>query len=164
MSDVIRTERLLMRRFAHGDTPAMHRLLSDPQAMAYWSTPPHERLEQTAEWVASEVDSPADVSDDFVVTLDGALIGKFGCWRLPEVGFLFDPAVWGRGYASEAMAAFIARRRALGPGELTADVDPRNAPSLRLLGRFGFVETGRAARTWQIGGEWCDSVYLRLQL
>ena len=164
MNDVIRTERLVMRRFAHDDTPAMHRLLSDPRATRYWSTPPHESLEQTAEWVASEVDSPPGLSDDFVVTLDGALIGKLGCWRLPEVGFLFDPKLWGRGYASEAMAAFIARRRALGPGELTADVDPRNQPSLRLLGRFGFVETGRAERSWKVGGEWCDSIYLRLEL
>ena len=55
--------------------------------------------------------------DTGVVTLDGALIGKLGCWRLPEIGFLFDPAQWGRGYAAEAMTAFIARRRALRPSE-----------------------------------------------
>ena len=60
--------------------------------------------------------------------------------------------------------AFIARRRALGSTELTADVDPRNAASLALLRRHGFVETGRAAATWQIGDEWCDSIYLRRAL
>ena len=164
MSEEIRTERLLMRRFSMDDTAAMHRIMIDPIAMRFWSTLPHESLEQTEQWVRSEVEAPPGESDDFVVTLDGTLIGKLGCWRLPEVGFLFDPATWGNGYASEAMTAFIARRRALGPGELTADVDPDNLPSLRLLTRCGFEETHRAEKTWNIGGQWHDSVYLRLVL
>ena len=46
---------------------------------------------------------------------------------------------------------------------LTADVDPRNAASLRLMERLGFRETHRAQRTWHIGDEYCDSVYFRLE-
>lgn len=160
----VRTQRLLLRRFTMDDTPAMHRIMTDPIAMRFWSTLPHESLEQTEEWVRSEVEAPPDESDDFVVTRDGVLIGKVGCWRLPEVGFLFDPATWGRGYATESMTAFIDRRRALGSVELTADVDPDNHHSLRLLTRCGFEETHRAQRTWQIGGQWHDSIYLRLDL
>ena len=45
-----------------------------------------------------------------------------------------------------------------------ADVDPRNAASLALLTRHGFIETGRAAGTWQVGDELCDSIYLALDL
>ena len=164
MGDEIRTERLVMRRFRLDDTPAMHRIMTDPVAMRYWSTLPHQSLEQTEAWVRSEVEAPADASDDFVVTLDGALIGKLGCWQLPEIGFLFDPGTWGNGYANEAMTAFVERRRALGSTELTADVDPRNASSLSLLRKAGFEETGRAERTYEIGGEWCDSIFLKLDL
>ena len=43
---------------------------------------------------------------------------------------------------------------------LTAEVDPRNAGSLRLLARLGFRETHRAERTLLWRDEWCDSVYL----
>ena len=164
MADEIRTERLVLRRFRLDDTDAMHRILVDPVAMRFWSTLPHETIEQTQEWVRSEVEAPPELSDDFVITLDGALIGKLGCFRLPEVGYLLDPATWGKGYAHEAMAAFVARRRALGSTELTADVDPRNHSSLRLLRRIGFTETRRAQRTWEIGGEWHDSIYMRLDL
>jgi RimJ/RimL family protein N-acetyltransferase len=46
---------------------------------------------------------------------------------------------------------------------ITADVDPRNEASLRLLARLGFVETGRATGTVEIAGELCDSVYLALE-
>jgi RimJ/RimL family protein N-acetyltransferase len=164
VAEEIRTERLVLRRARVDDTPAMHRLLSDPVAMRYWSTLPHERVEQTEEWMTSMISAPADESDDFIVTLDGVLIGKAGAWRLPEVGYLFDPAVWGRGYALEAMSAFIDRRRAMGTAELTADVDPPNRASRRLLEKCGFVETGHAARTYHIGGEWRDSIYYRLVL
>jgi [ribosomal protein S5]-alanine N-acetyltransferase len=164
MDDEIRTERLVMRRARMEDSAAMHRIMSDPVAMRYWSTPPHTELEQTERWIASMIQPDHEGSDDFIVTLDGELIGKFGAWKLPEFGFLLDPAHWGRGYASEAMVAFIEHRRGQGATELTADVDPRNLPSLRLLSKHGFVETGRAQRTWNVGGEWCDSIYLELKL
>ena len=164
MSDEIRTERLILRRARMDDAPAMHAIMRQPEPMRYWSTLPHESLAQTEEWIASMVEAPADLSDDFIVTLDGALIGKLGCWRLPEIGFLFDPAVWGRGYASEGMVAFLAQRRRSGGKFLTADTDPRNEASIRLLQRHGFVETGRAERTWLIGGQWFDSIYWRLDL
>jgi len=164
MAEELRTERLVLRRATYDDTRAMHRIMSDPAAMRYWSTPPHKTLEETGRWIASMIeDDPAD-RDDFIVTLDGELIGKLGAWRLPEFGFLIDRAHWGKGYASEALTAFIEHRRNLGSIELTADVDPRNRSSIRLLERHGFVETGRAAGVWQVGDELCDSVYFRLQL
>ena len=164
MADKIRTERLLLRRATMADAPAMNRIMSNACAMRYWSTLPHDNLAQTEAWLRSMVEADPTTSDDFIVTREGAVIGKFGAWRLPEFGFLIDPEEWGKGYASEAMVAFIAHRRALGSAELTTDVDPRNDASLRLLERHGFTETHRQARTFQIGDEWCDSVYLRLSL
>jgi RimJ/RimL family protein N-acetyltransferase len=163
-SDEIRTERLLLRRATMDDVPAMHAIMSNPVAMRYWSTPPHTDVEQTARWMASMVEEGPVGRDDFIVTVDDRLIGKLGCWRLPEVGFLIDPAQWGKGYAREALSAFIDRRRALGSTEITADVDPRNVASIRLLERAGFTETGRAKGTWQVGDELCDSVYFSLNV
>ena len=164
MTDEIRTERLVMRRARPDDAPAMHAIMRDAAAMRYWSTPPHRELAETERWMASMVEVDPVHRDDFIVTLDDVLIGKLGAWKLPEIGFLIDRAKWGRGIASEAMAAVIARRRMLGSTELIADVDPRNEASLRLLTRHGFVETGRAQGTWTVGDELCDSVYLRLPI
>lgn len=77
---------------------------------------------------------------------------------------MLHPDHWGKGLALEAMTAVIAYLfGASDVKELTADVDPRNEASLRLLGRLGFVETGRAERTLKWRDEWCDSVYLALQ-
>ena len=164
MADEIRTERLVLRRATYDDAVAMHRIMSNPVAMRYWSNPAHKTLDETERWIASMVDNDPALSDDFIVTLNGELIGKFGAWRLPEFGFLIDPEHWGKGYASEAMAAFIEHRRRKGATELTADVDPRNLSSIMLLARHGFMETGRATETWQVGDELCDSIYYRLEL
>lgn len=161
MTDTIRTERLLLRRARPGDLAAMHAILSNPQAMRWWSSLPHANMDETAEWLDRMLYAPADVGDDFIVEQNGAVIGKCGAWRLPEVGFIFDPAAQGQGFASEALAAFVAYRFAAGSEYLTADVDPANAASLRLLARNGFRVTHRGARTWLIGGVWHDSVYLR---
>jgi RimJ/RimL family protein N-acetyltransferase len=156
------TERLVLRRARPDDLAAMHRVMSDPRAMRYWSTPPHPDIDTTREWLDSMINSPPGSSDDFIVERDGIVIGKMGAWRLPDIGYMLAPAVWGQGYATEALSAFIGYAFAERTDFLTADVDPRNAASLALLARAGFRETGRAAKTWCVGDEWCDSVYMRL--
>ena len=164
MIKAIRTQRLLLRRARPQDAKALHPIFADAEAMRYWSTLPHERFDQTEQWVADMIAAPGDICDDFLVEVDGRVIGKLGCWRLPEVGFLFARECWGQGYASEALEAFLNHRRRQGSNEITADTDPRNAASIRLLERHGFVETGRAKNTWLIGGQWFDSIYWRVEL
>lgn len=160
MPDEIRTPRLLLRRARMDDAEAMHAIMSDPLVMRYWWTPPHGTLADTERWLASIVNG----DDDFIVTLGGVVIGKLGARKLPAVGFVIDRAHWGKGYASEALGAFIERRRALGSTALTATADPRNDASLKVLSKHGFVETRRGIRDLRVGDEWCDTVYLERTL
>jgi RimJ/RimL family protein N-acetyltransferase len=163
MADELITPRLRLRRARMDDLAAIHALLSDRRNMRYWSSPPHETLDQSETWLRSMVEPDPAESDDFVIERAGRVIGKLGCWKLPEVGFMIGADETGQGLANEAMAAFLDRRRAIGePRRLTADVDPRNLASMRLLTGQGFVETGRAEGTWTVDGEVCDSIYLAL--
>jgi len=157
----IRTARLRLRRARMEDLDAIHRVLSDPRAMLYWSTPPHATLDQSRAWLASMVDVPPHENADFVIEHAGAVIGKAGCWGMPEIGFILHPDYWGRGFAREAVGAVVDHVFAhFDVPAIIADVDPRNRASLALLGRLGFVETHRAARTIRVGDVWCDSIYL----
>ncbi|TCM18760.1 RimJ/RimL family protein N-acetyltransferase [Novosphingobium sp. PhB165] len=159
----LRTERLLLRPALPTDAEALHAIFVQPAAMAYWSRPPHKDLAETREWLDGMIAIPEGAGEDFIVTLNDRVIGKAGLWRFPEIGFILDPAFWGQGLAREALEAVIARAFAVHRlPQVHADVDPRNDRCLALLSRLGFRETGRAARTWQVGGVWCDSVYLRL--
>lgn len=159
----LRTDRLLLRRARMDDLHAMHEVLSDEAAMRYWSEPAHPDLERTRDWLASMCESPPKISEDFLIVRDGRVIGKIGAWRLPEIGFILRSDQWGQGLASEAMRVFLPHVFARPDVDhLMTDVDPRNGASLKLLTRFGFVETGRATGTWQTALGPCDSVYLRL--
>ena len=159
----LRTDRLTLRRARAGDLNDMHEVLRDEVAMRYWSCAPHQTLAETEEWLRSMMKSPPELSEDFVLVADGRVIGKIGAWRLPEFGFILRRDCWGRGYASEAMRAFLPHVFARGDVPfLLADVDPRNHASLALLARFAFRETHRGKATWHTHIGVCDSIYLRL--
>lgn len=159
------TERLTLRPLARDDAAVLHEWLSDPEVMRYWSTLPHRTFAETEAWVQLSLDEMAKgTAQDFAVLLAGRMIGRVAFWQGDEIGFLFDPKSWGKGYASEALRAFTAYGFAtLGFSEIRADVDPDNVASLRALERVGFQRTGTAERTFEIGGKWFDSVYLSLK-
>jgi ribosomal-protein-alanine N-acetyltransferase len=131
--------------------------------MRYWSSEPYRTIDESERWLAAMIAAPSEESADFIVEHDGRVIGKAGLWKAPEIGFILHPEAWGRGFAGEALRAVIPHAfvRFSVPA-LIADVDPRNSASLGLLDKLGFAVTGRAERTYEVGGQWCDSVYLTL--
>ena len=161
---VLRTQRLVLRPARSDDLEALHQIMRQPRTLAYWSTPPHESRDDTANFLDGMMTIPPGEGEDFVIELAGQLIGKAGLYRFPEIGYLLDPELWGRGLMREALGAVIERAFAVHRlPRLQADVDPRNAASIRLLERLGFRETHRQARTWLVGEQWCDSVYFVLE-
>jgi [ribosomal protein S5]-alanine N-acetyltransferase len=159
----IRTERLLLRRPRMDDLGAMFEIMSNPDAMRYWSTLPHGTPEVTRPWLEQKVARTATGGEDFIIEHNGRVIGDVGAGRLPDFGFMLRQDCWGQGFATEASRAFINHAfHNTQATELLADVDPRNTASQRVLAKLGFIETGRAKRTFQLGGEWCDSIYLAL--
>jgi len=160
---MIRTDRLVLRHARPGDLADLHAVFSNPGAMRWWSTLPHTSLAETRTWLDGMIAGNAEGSDDFVIERDGAVIGKAGFYRMPDIGYILHPDHQGQGLASEALTAVIDHLFATRPVEtLTADVDPENAASIRLLDRLGFQQTGSAERTWNIGGDWKDSLYYAL--
>ncbi len=159
----LHTERLTLRHAEPGDLADLHAVLSDPGAMRWWSTLPHTSLDETRAWLDGMIAGNQAGSDDFVIARDGVVIGKAGFYRMPDIGYILHPHHQGQGLAFEALTAVIAHVFATRSVEtLTADVDPGNAASIRLLERLGFSRTGSAERTWNIGGDWKDSVYYGL--
>jgi RimJ/RimL family protein N-acetyltransferase len=76
------------------------------------------------------------------VIVDGEVAGNIGSWTSEdkrEVGYWIDRAFWGRGVASEALAAFL-RLEQTRP--LYAGVAKHNLASIRVLQKCGFTVTG----------------------
>ncbi|MFN8946595.1 MAG: GNAT family N-acetyltransferase [Alphaproteobacteria bacterium] len=162
---MIATERLILRRPTRADIPDIHAMLTDEETLRYWSFGPHKTLAETEAWVMPVIDDPVGCAFDFFIEMDGRIVGKLGCWRVPEIGFLLNRSCEGRGIASEALRAFIAYmqgRRVC--DHLYADVDPANLRSKRLLERHGFRHTGFRKNTIKTHMGWCDSDDYRLDL
>ena len=159
----LRTARLVLRRAVPSDIAAIHGFMSSPEAMRYWSTVPHQTMAETEEWFEKQFFSGDPARDEWVIENDGRVVGNIGIWNAPEFGFILHPDVWRKGIAYEAATAYIEHVFATQAIDaITADVDPRNAASLGLLAKLGFVETGRAENTFLIDGVWCHSIYLAL--
>jgi RimJ/RimL family protein N-acetyltransferase len=157
------SERLTLRPARIDDADALFDIYSRPEAMAYWSTPPHSTRQITREWLQALIDNTDTCGFDLIAEYQGRIIGKGGLYRPPEFGYMIHPDFWGRGLGQE-MAITILHHAftAYDLREVTADVDPGNLASLRLLNKLGFQITGQAQKTFQIDGAWKDSVYLAL--
>jgi len=158
------TERLILRAAKQGDLRDLYAIFSDPRAMRYWSTPPHDSPARTQENLDRLMASAARKLTYFVIESEGRAIGTAGMHKANEVGFLLHPDYWRQGIVTEAMNAIIPYLFDVTDyTQLTADADPRNTASVGLLTALGFRETHRAERTFCIDGEWSDSVYFALQ-
>ncbi|GLS88648.1 hypothetical protein GCM10010873_36220 [Cypionkella aquatica] len=78
------------------------------------------------------------------IWFDAKLIGAVGIWDNPiETGYFLDPAFWGQGIASEAMAAFLPQMIArFGLTEVFADHCIDNPASGAVLRKLGFRQIG----------------------
>lgn len=103
---------------------------------------------------------------DFVIYLkpDSRPIGKIGVWQGEEIGFLLSRSYWRQGLALEALKGvltYLFRYRDF--GYITSDVDPRNMASIGILKKVGFEQYAFKEKSMEIGGEWVDSLYLKLE-
>ncbi|SIN87655.1 GNAT family N-acetyltransferase [Vannielia litorea] len=161
---MLTTARLTLRPAEPGDLPALHAIFSDPQVMRHWSTPPDATLEATAERLEGFMRGERALGPELMILHEGRLIGRIGLWRKWEVGYILAASAWGRGFASEALRALCAEAFARHPDcpAITADIDPRNVASGRVLEKAGFTVTHHEKNTFFINGEWSDSTYFSL--
>ncbi|MBM7774747.1 aminoglycoside 6'-N-acetyltransferase [Actinokineospora baliensis] len=163
-------ERLVLRPFEPGDAPALAAYRSDPEVARYqaWESP--LSVGRAAEVVARfGADAPGGVGwFQYAISLEGALIGDLGVnlhenRMQAEIGFTIAAAAQGRGYGTEAVARVLRHLfDDLGLHRVSAECDPRNEASARLLERVGFQREGlRRANTW-LRGEWTDDLLFGL--
>lgn len=165
---MIRTERLLLRPGRLTDLESLHEILSNPKVMRHWSGPAHDDIGQTRAFLHRFMDGyGTDGRVEYIMETGGRCIGKAGMWRDAEIGYLVNPRYWRQGLALEALSAILAEipRRRPDLTRLTADLDPRNTASVRLLEKLGFRHERTVIGDYLYGGyEVCDSAYYSLIL
>jgi RimJ/RimL family protein N-acetyltransferase len=149
----ISTERLVLREPEARDREAFIELFASPEVGAYvGGSRSREELERSMPAL------PGRRAGLFVIDLDGAMIGMVtldgrdaerpGHVRPDageaELGYMFLPGAWGRGYAGEACAAALEWFAETLPGEpVVLCTQTANERSLRVAAKLGFTEVER---------------------
>lgn len=163
---------LHLRRVALSDAEGLFEMLSDPESMKYWSSPPVSEVGDALAVLREDVESDArGDSICWAVTLNGKdeMIGKCILFqfsqanRRAEIGFILNRKYWRRGLMLQALQAVIQFAfNTLKLHRIEADVDPDNDGSLGILEKLGFEREGLFRDRWLMHDEWVDSVMLGL--
>jgi len=168
----INTNRLSLRWISVADVDAFYTIYSNPEVMRYWSTPPlADRAAATK--LISEIHDKSRRREllkwGIALRTDDTLIGSVTLFhpefthRRAEIGYALGRAHWGNGYMQETLKAVLAHAfEKLEFHRIEADVDPRNAASIRTLERLGFQREGYLRERWQVNGEIQDALFYGL--
>lgn len=146
----LHTSRMLLRQLSGSDAPALLALYGNADFMRYSGTVPWACIEDANAYLAADARQREEgAAKRFGLQLSGALVGTCSLLNIHpqgrrcEIGYGLAPDYWGRGLAGEAVDAVVDYAfSALAMRRVQANVDPRNAASVRLLERLGFQLEG----------------------
>jgi len=156
---VIETERLILRAHQRDDFDALAAMWGDPGVARFIGGKPSTREESWARLLRYAGHWQLLGFGYWAVTLkEGAhFVGDVGFanWQrditpslegMPEAGWVLSPAVYGRGFASEAVQAAVAWMDQHTGGQTTSCiVDVDHTASIRLAEKCGYREFARTA-------------------
>lgn len=186
MSSVLRTERLILRRFTAADADNLWALHGDPEVMRFISLPTVGRQEferlVVPEYLADNARYP-DHGYWAAETIGGEFVGRFGLhpavptedplrfWAdgspdettVLSLGYRLRRSAHGLGYATEGARAVVDRAfTELGATEIRATTMAVNHGSRRVMEKLGFRHVHTAHLAWPDplpGNEHGDVVY-----
>ena len=151
MTPILHSARLTLRPRVADDAEALFPTMADAEVMRWWSNPPFTQVEDLrAHFAEAHPDwrgwAVTWRGEDRAIGFVAAGLRRPG---VSEIGYLFARETWGQGIASEALGALLTQLFAEGNRRVFADMDPDNAPSIRLVERLGFVPEGRLRAEWE---------------
>ena len=164
----LKAQRVHLRWLRDEDVPALFAIFGDPQVTRYWG----HRVMPDVNAAASLLEEIRTLfvqrrlfqwgvalseTDQIIGTCTLASLNAEN--RRAELGFALAHAHWGNGYMTEMLRVLL--RFAFDEMQLhrlTADTDPNNQPSIRLLERLGFRREGYFREHYLVQGEAQDSI------
>jgi ribosomal-protein-alanine N-acetyltransferase len=163
----LHTDRLRLRPFNDSDADALFALHSNAYVLRYWDAPPWSDRVRADRFLTvcrqmAEEGTGARLAVDRLS--DESFIGwcSFSRWnaeyRSAAIGYVFDDAAWGHGYATEAACAVLQWAfDTLDLNRVQSETDTRNAASARVLEKLGFAREGTLREDCVVNGEVSDS-------
>jgi [ribosomal protein S5]-alanine N-acetyltransferase len=169
----LETARLRLRPVSDADANDLFALHTSAHVLRYWDAPAWSEPGRAQRFIAAcrrmaEEGSGTRLAVDRVGDGDGDGDGAFIGWcslnrwnpeyRSASLGYCFDDAVWGHGYATEAVRALLGWAfDTLDLNRVQAETDTRNVASARVLEKLGFAREGTMREDCIVNGEVSDS-------
>jgi RimJ/RimL family protein N-acetyltransferase len=163
----LHTDRLRLRPFDDADVNALFALHSSAYVLRYWDAPPWTERARAERFMAACRQMAVEGTGTRLAVdrvSDGAFIGWCSLtrwnpqYRSASMGYCFDDAAWGHGYATEAARALLHWAfDTMDLNRVQAVTDTRNAASARVLGKLGFVREGTLREDCVVNDEVSDS-------
>ncbi|PFM06556.1 GNAT family N-acetyltransferase [Bacillus anthracis] len=159
----IEAKRLLIRKFEFKDWEAVHEYTSDSNVMKYIPEGVFTE-EDTRNFVNKNMGENAK---NFPVILinENILIGhivfhKYFGEHTYEIGWVFNPKYFNKGYASEAAQATLKYGfKEMKLHRIIATCQPENTSSYRVMEKIGMRREGYFKKCIPHGNEWWDEYY-----
>lgn len=161
------TARLRLRPVEDTDADDLWALHSDAHVLRYWDGPPWDDPARAATFIANSRKLAEDGRGVRLVVerlSDGAFLGwiVLSRWnpdfRSAAIGYCFQQAAWGHGYATEAARELLGWAFAtLDLNRVQAEADTRNDGSARVLEKLGFTLEGTLREDCVVEGVVSDS-------
>ncbi len=133
MTDVIRTERLVLRRFRRDDAARLVALLNDLDVSRWLTAVPYPYENEDA---VEFVESLADAQNAYAITCNSNLIGCIALGN--ELGYWIEKGSWGQGYVTEAARVLVSKHFAENNDEVKSGFNLGNERSKAVLSKLGF--------------------------
>lgn len=158
MIHILETRRLILREMTQADYPALAAIMRDEQTMYAYEGP--FSVTETMEWLDRQTKRyREDKFGLWAVELkeNEEMIGQTGItWQdlggrqVPEIGYLFNRAYWGNGYATEAAVACKEYAfQALGLQEVYSIIRDTNLASINVAIRNGMLVRSRVVKHYR---------------
>jgi ribosomal-protein-alanine N-acetyltransferase len=167
---VLETSRLLLRQLKETDADEIFFLRTDARVLQYLDRPAAKlkvEAEAYIEMINGQIANAEAVLWGITMKPDDRLIGSICFWHFErenfraETGYVLHPDHHGKGIMKEAMNSILEYGfNTMNLHSVTANVNPQNAASIRLLKSTGFEQEAYFRENFFFNGQFIDTVIL----
>ena len=161
---MIKGQRIHLRPFGIEDTDFLLKWENDSGYSGEFEPLEPVTLEELEKWLPKEkpgqlwyiIETPAGEKV-------GQIVGRLQDDGSYQIGYRVIPPARGMGYCTDAAKALVDHLFTIGVERVTAEANPRNVPSRKVLEKLGFREIEYKEKALELNGVWLDGVVYELR-
>ncbi len=174
ITDLLRTERLYLRKMMEADSPCLFKIWSNPDVTKFMNIENFSGENQAKEMInfLNELSAQNKAMRYTIIEAKtNQILGSCGFNTLDyenmkaEIGYDLDSTFWGKGYGTEAVSYLVDYAfEHLNFIRIEAKVEPENLNSIKVLQKLGFTFEGTLRKSEKSKDRFIDlNIYSRLK-